>query len=162
MSSSAPAQNSNPESKTPAGQDDDFHAAFPHLTPDPPPSTSTSTTSMPEAFLADQYPTNMSCTAAFDAAFYCASLGGHFNDIYRYGELRSCSEHWRDWRFCMGLSIYSKETQREKIRQHYIEKEEALKGKPNSEDIWERRTERDRIVDAFSKAEEEARRVEKA
>lgn len=62
----------------------------------------------------------------------------------------------------MGLSIYSKETQREKIRQHYIEKEEALKGKPNSEDIWERRTERDRIVDAFSKAEEEARRVEKA
>ena len=59
----------------------------------------------------------------------------------------------------MGLSIYSKETQREKIRQHYMQKEESLKGKPNSEDIWERRSPSERIVNPFSKAEEEARRV---
>jgi hypothetical protein len=32
------------------------------------------------------YPRQMSCRQAFDQAFYCQSLGGKFNDIYRYGE----------------------------------------------------------------------------
>lgn len=35
-------------------------------------------------------PRSMSCRQAFDQAFYCQSLGGKFNDIYRHGQLRSC------------------------------------------------------------------------
>jgi hypothetical protein len=46
-------------------------------------------------------PTEMSCRQAFDAAFYCQSLGGQFNNLYRYGGIRSCSENWKDFWFCM-------------------------------------------------------------
>ncbi|KAF2642662.1 hypothetical protein P280DRAFT_380544, partial [Massarina eburnea CBS 473.64] len=84
-------------------------------------------------------PTTMSCRAAFDSAFYCTSLGGHFNDIYRYGSLRSCSEHWADWRFCMSLKSYSSEAQANAVQDLYREKERKMKEKPNSENVWRKR-----------------------
>ena len=102
----------------------------------------------------------MSCRAAFDSAFYCASFGGRFNDIYRYGSLRSCSEHWADWRFCMTLTGTSKEGQARAIKERYREKEAKVEKQPNSEDIWERRGPNERIEKPFRFAEEEAKRVE--
>ncbi|KAF2009221.1 hypothetical protein BU24DRAFT_428762 [Aaosphaeria arxii CBS 175.79] len=141
-------------------QDDEFHAAFPHLAPPTTSPTSPSDSASSTSTSTSPYPTKMSCTAAFDAAFYCSSLGGHFNDIYRYGELRSCSDHWRDWRFCMGLNVYGKARQEEMIANHYKEKEDKVRGKPNSEDIWDRRGDDERIERPFGRAEEEARRVE--
>jgi hypothetical protein len=54
-------------------------------------------------------PTEMSCRQAFDAAFYCQSLGGQFNNLYRYGGIRSCSENWKDFWFCMRTKSYTPE-----------------------------------------------------
>jgi hypothetical protein len=55
------------------------------------------TSSLAESLL----PTEMSCRQAFDSAFYCQSMGGQFNNLYRYGGVRSCSENWSDFWFCM-------------------------------------------------------------
>lgn len=104
----------------------------------------------------------MSCRAAFDSAWYCSSFGGHFNDIYRYGQLRKCSEHWADWRFCMSLSGASQEGRANAIRERYREKEEKLRKEPNSEDVWRRRGPDEMIEKPFRFAEEESLRVEKA
>ncbi|KAF2789275.1 hypothetical protein K505DRAFT_328343 [Melanomma pulvis-pyrius CBS 109.77] len=159
-----------PPPQPPIDPDADFHAAFPHLAPTPadpnaprsppPPSLNSHQTTATSDLTS--YPTTMSCSAAFDSAFYCSSLGGHFNDIYRYGQLRSCSEHWADWRFCMGLKSKSAEAKREAVQDRYRDKEEKVRGKKNSEDVWERRGPGESIVGAFSKAEEEGRRVEKS
>jgi hypothetical protein len=54
-------------------------------------------------------PTEMSCRQAFDAAFYCQSFGGQFNNLYRYGGIRSCSENWKDFWFCMRTKSYTPE-----------------------------------------------------
>ena len=53
----------------------------------------------------DLLPTTLTISQAFDAAFYCQSLGGKFKDLYRHGELKSCSEHWGD--FWFALKMYS-------------------------------------------------------
>jgi len=104
----------------------------------------------------------MSCRAAFDSAFYCSSLGGHFNDIYRYGQLRSCSEHWADWRFCMSLSSTTAERKAMAVQEHFKEKVDKVRGKPNSEDVWRMRGPGEEVKNPFGRAEEEARRVEEA
>ena len=60
--------------------------------------------SNPPATLEEElFPIDMSCRQAFDAAFYCQSMGGQFNNLYRYGGVRSCSENWNDFWFCMKL-----------------------------------------------------------
>ena len=99
----------------------------------------------------------MSCRAAFDSAFYCSSLGGHFNDIYRYGQLRSCSEHWNDFWFCMRTknSYSGPEIKEQLIQERYAEKEKAVKEKPNSEDIWVRRGPGEEVRNAFALAGKE-------
>jgi len=65
-------------------------------------------------------PTDMSCRQAFDAAFYCQSLGGQFNNLYRYGGIRSCSENWKDFWFCMRTKSYTPE-QKESMWKNSIE-----------------------------------------
>lgn len=109
----------------------------------PQPSSSSSTTSS----IAEQLlPTTMSCRTAFDAAFYCNSVGGHFNDIYRYGKLRSCSDHWGDFWFCMRTRTYAEDEKRNAIREHYRRKEGKKYGRGgvareggSSEDVWKSR-----------------------
>ncbi|WYZ36600.1 hypothetical protein EsH8_II_000106 [Colletotrichum jinshuiense] len=87
-------------------------------------------------------PTEMSCRAAFDMAFHCQSVGGQWNHIYRYGTMRSCSEHWEDFWFCMRIKSYSGKMKEDVIRDHYRNKEYEKygDGKPSSEDVWQSRT----------------------
>ncbi|KAJ0337416.1 hypothetical protein COL922a_006778 [Colletotrichum nupharicola] len=87
-------------------------------------------------------PTEMSCRQAFDMAFHCQSVGGQWNHIYRYGTMRSCSEHWEDFWFCMRIKSYTGTMKEEAIKAHYRQKEHDKygDGKPNSEDIWQART----------------------
>lgn len=147
------------QTQTQAQKDDtDFHAAHPHLGPSSAQSSSALSLETYDASL----PTTMSCRAAFDSAFYCSSLGGHFNDIYRYGTLRSCSEHWADWRFCMSLSSSTPERKAWAIQERFKEKEEKVREKPNSENVWRKRGPGEEIKNPFGRAEEEARRVEEA
>jgi hypothetical protein len=88
-------------------------------------------------------PNEMSCRQAFDQAWACNSMGGQWNAVYRYGEMRSCSEHWDDFWFCMRTKSYSTEMREKAIRAHYRNKDYAKygPGKPSSEDIWESRDE---------------------
>jgi hypothetical protein len=65
-------------------------------------------------------PTEMSCRQAFDAAFYCQSLGGQFNNLYRYGNIRSCSENWKDFWFCMRTKSYTPEQKEGEIARKWI------------------------------------------
>ncbi|RGP77320.1 early meiotic induction 1 [Fusarium longipes] len=89
-------------------------------------------------------PTDMSCRQAFDQAWSCNSMGGQFTAVYRYGEMRSCSEHWDDFWFCMRTNGYSAEQRERAIRDHYRAKEFTKygPGKPSSEDVWESRGEK--------------------
>ncbi|KAL1967270.1 hypothetical protein VTN77DRAFT_3316 [Rasamsonia byssochlamydoides] len=87
------------------------------------------------------YPDTMDCRSAFDYAFFCQSFGGQFVNIYRYGELRSCSEHWNNFWLCMKSKTYPEEQRKEMIRDHYRKKAIKYKTGPSSEDVWEVRTE---------------------
>jgi hypothetical protein len=68
-------------------------------------------------------------------------MGGQWNAVYRYGEMRSCSEHWDDFWFCMRTKSYSPEMRAKAVQAHYRNKEYAKYGaeKPSSEDIWQSR-----------------------
>ncbi|KAI0547355.1 hypothetical protein F4679DRAFT_367347 [Xylaria curta] len=89
-------------------------------------------------------PTTMSCRQAFDHAYHCNSLGGQWTAVYRSGTVRSCSEQWDDFWFCMRTRAYSGPVKEEAIKDYYRQKElkKYGEGKPNSTDIWEPRTER--------------------
>ena len=114
----------------------------------------------PESLYAD----TMSCRTAFDYAFFCQSFGGQFVNVYRYGELRSCSEHWDNFWLCMKTRSWSDDLRKKAIRAHNQKKAIKYKVGPSSEDVWDVRL--DPAKDAFQgdfaaleremKAEEEA------
>lgn len=142
-----------------------------HVPKQPPPPDqdrpTPSRTTAPEAErlnpLAEEIlPTTMSCRQAFDAAFYCQSLGGQFNNIYRYGTIRSCSENWSDFWFCMRTRAYTGVGKEEMIRQHYREREKRRYGKQDgpgksSEDVWSSRDKKLEWGEAFNVPEPEWR-----
>ncbi|KAF4631607.1 hypothetical protein G7Y89_g6524 [Cudoniella acicularis] len=99
-------------------------------------------------------PTSMSCRVAFDEAFYCNSAGGKFNDLYRYGGLRSCSDSWSKFWFCMRTRSYGDKEKEEAIKEHYRTTERRkyprdVKG-AGSEDIWKSRDQKVEWGQAFN------------
>ncbi|EAW08001.1 EMI1 family protein [Aspergillus clavatus NRRL 1] len=131
-------------------------------------SSQTPNTPQPPASIAPEslYPDTMSCRSAFDYAFFCQSFGGQFVNVYRYGELRSCSEHWDNFWLCMKTRRMADEERKKVIRDHYRKKAVKYKTGASSEDVWDLRGEP--VEDAFQgdfaaleremKAEEEANR----
>ncbi|KAF2830471.1 hypothetical protein CC86DRAFT_367227 [Ophiobolus disseminans] len=151
-----PTTPTSPPAPETAPHDPDFYAAHPHLAPSSF-STSSPNTASPtptDEPLSTHLPRTMSCRAAFDSAFYCSSLGGHFNDIYRYGQLRSCSEHWNDFWFCMRVknSYNPRETKERMVQERYREKEAKVLSGPSSEDVWRVRREGEGVEGAFGMA----------
>lgn len=87
------------------------------------------------------YPRSMSCRQAFDQAFYCQSLGGKFNDLYRHGGIRSCSDQWSAFWFCMRVKNLGDNERGQVISEWYEKREERIKAeRGSSEDVWEIRT----------------------
>lgn len=88
-------------------------------------------------------PTTMSCRTAFDDAFYCNSFGGRWNDLYRYGTLKSCSDNWNNFWFCMRTRTYPEKEKEAAVKEHYrkLESSKYAKelGKDSSEDVWKSR-----------------------
>lgn len=84
-------------------------------------------------------PTTMSCVQTFDLAYKCSSLGGQLRNVYRYGEMRSCSDWWAQWRFCMRTKAMSEEQRRLSIRQWNLEKAARQRMGNNSEMVWQLR-----------------------
>ncbi|EFR03383.1 hypothetical protein MGYG_06382 [Nannizzia gypsea CBS 118893] len=114
----------------------------------PLPSQSIHFESPPTQFQSDSlYPKTMSCRTAFDYAYFCQSFGGQWVNVYRYGELRSCSEHWSDFWFCMRSKSLSDEEREKAISDRYRRKAIKYKTGPSSEDIWDLRKEP--VVGAF-------------
>ncbi|TLD25093.1 hypothetical protein PspLS_05736 [Pyricularia sp. CBS 133598] len=83
-------------------------------------------------------PTDMSCRDAFDYAYGCNSVRGQFNAVYRYGEVRSCSELWDNFWFCMRVKNWQGDMRANAIRDRWRDKEERKygPGMPSSEDVW--------------------------
>ncbi|MCJ1475004.1 hypothetical protein MMC13_003664 [Lambiella insularis] len=108
--------------------------------PSSPPSLVNHSATLPRDIL----PTTMSCRAAFDAAFYCQSLGGQFTNLYRYGGMRSCSEQWGHFWFCMRTNrgVLSEEGRKRAIQEHYRARARKYVEGASSEDVWEVRGER--------------------
>ncbi|KAK0828283.1 hypothetical protein LTR73_005236 [Friedmanniomyces endolithicus] len=89
------------------------------------------------------YPRTMSCRQAFDHAFYCQSLGGKFNSLYRYGRLEGCSEQWGAFWFCMRIRTMGQgEGKEAAVRGYYAEREEKRRAERGggSEEVWGVRT----------------------
>ncbi|KAK7977673.1 hypothetical protein PG996_003725 [Apiospora saccharicola] len=101
-------------------------------------------------------PTTMSCRQAFDAAFYCQGVGSQFHSIYRAGTVRTCSEHWDDFWFCMRNRTSSGPRHEEAIRDHYRRREwtKYRPGRPSSADVWESRDEKVPYDSAFRESYE--------
>ncbi|KAH8704252.1 hypothetical protein BGW36DRAFT_370964 [Talaromyces proteolyticus] len=111
-------------------------------------SSHTNANSSPKSISPDSlYADTMSCRSAFDYAFFCQSFGGQWVNVYRYGELRSCSEHWENFWLCMKTRSYPDNVRKEIIRNHNRKKAVKYKTGPSSEDVWDLRTEP--LVDAF-------------
>lgn len=87
-------------------------------------------------------PTEMSCRQAFDLAWGCNSVGGQWNGVYREGGMRSCSEQWNDFWFCMRTKSHVGPVKDDMVRAHYRSKDYRkyyAPGKHSSEDVWEAR-----------------------
>ncbi|KAJ6439634.1 6-phosphofructo-2-kinase 1 [Purpureocillium lavendulum] len=138
---SSPSPNANP-SESSNDQSKSTLASWLTLKASPKSSQAPPEAPIGDALSESLLPTDMSCRQAFDLAWSCNSLGGQFNAVYRYGEMRSCSEHWDDFWFCMRTKSYTGELKEKMVRAHYREKEWRRygSGKPNSEDVWESRT----------------------
>jgi hypothetical protein len=87
------------------------------------------------------YQDTMSCRNAFDYAFFCQSFGGQFVNVYRYGELRSCSDHWDNLWLCMKTRTWPEDLRKRAIRDHNRKKSIKYKTGPSSEDVWDVRLE---------------------
>ena len=87
---------------------------------------------------AAMYPRTMSCRQAFDQAYYCQSLGGKFNDIYRYGAMQSCSEQWGAFWFCMRTRTQPQKEREIQIKDYYAARDERRRKEfGSSESVWE-------------------------
>lgn len=130
---SAPSTVTSPDPQTPS------HAAPEQTTPPP----------TYDRFLPDGsvnihptaiYPRTMSCRQAFDQAFYCQSAGGKFNDIYRYGYLKDCSEQWGAFWFCMRTRTLPDKDKEGMVSDYYAERDARRRKEfGSSEDVWELR-----------------------
>ncbi|KAJ8064820.1 hypothetical protein OCU04_007128 [Sclerotinia nivalis] len=151
--------------------------------PPPEPSHSQSSTQTPpqndpsEPLSTQLLPTTMSCRTAFDAAFYCQSFGGQFNNLYRYGTARDCSESWSDFWFCMKTRTYADNEKAKLIKARWIQKEKRKYGDQedknkelgkSSDDVWKGREQRLEWGEAFcveepkwTGSDDEWRRMEK-
>ncbi|KKZ64603.1 hypothetical protein EMCG_09499 [[Emmonsia] crescens] len=133
----SPSSSQSPSTQPPASQPTTTQPTLP-----PSPTLNNDSTENPANISPETlYPTTMSCRSAFDYAFFCQSFGGQWVNVYRYGELRSCSEHWSDFWFCMRTRSYSEEEKAKMVSDRYRKKAVKYKTGPSSEDVWDVRTE---------------------
>ncbi|KAF5093421.1 hypothetical protein D0Z03_002423 [Geotrichum reessii] len=90
------------------------------------------------------FPTEMSCTDAFNDLVACYSVGGQMRHIYRYGGISYCHEPWKKLKFCLRMKTSvttSPEDEAKKVAFYYMEKlAKQKKEGGSSEDIWKVRT----------------------
>jgi hypothetical protein len=88
------------------------------------------------------FPTEMSCTQAFDELYACYSIGGQFRNLYRYGEMNNCKEKREKMKFCLFVKLNGEEEKKRQIAEFYkrdLAKKQSQHG--SSENVWSRRRE---------------------
>lgn len=110
-------------------------------------TTTTTTTTAPTnnaLYKLSSFPTEMSCTDAFNELVACYSVGGQMRHIYRYGGISYCKDPWKKLKFCMRMKTSvttSPEDEAKKVALYYMEKlAQQKKEGGSSEDIWKVRT----------------------
>ena len=68
-------------------------------------------------------------------------MGGQFNNVYRYGGIKDCSEHWSAFWFCRRTKSYADDQRAGRIRDFYRARAVKYKIGPSSEDVWQVRKE---------------------
>lgn len=99
------------------------------------------------------YPSEMSCRSALDYAMFCQSFGGQFVNVYRFGEFRSCQNHWSDFWLCMRTRSWDEGERARAIQDHFRKRAIKWKTGPSSEDVWDVRIEP--VKDAFQESLED-------
>lgn len=133
----------NSNNATRSANSESLNPLPPNPTTESPSRSTTAEEPQPSSSIAPEslYQDTMSCRSAFDYAFFCQSFGGQFVNVYRYGELRSCSEHWDNFWLCMRTRSWGENERRKAIRDHNRKKAIKYKIGPSSEDVWDMRTE---------------------
>lgn len=138
-----------PPTKKNAEPDAEFQALLSSLETTPKPNGTSSEPSEASVIPSDRitsstshYPAEMACRSAFDSAFYCQSLGGQFNNIYRYGTFRDCREQWSQFWFCVRTNkgFLGDQERESRISEHYKVREMKYRVGSSSEDVWKPRT----------------------
>lgn len=106
-------------------------------------STSSSSSDPSQNFYKlSSFPTEMSCSQAFDELVACYSIGGQFRHVYRYGGISYCNDRWAKAKFCLKMKAVWDENERAKrVAKYHMEKlAKQKKEGGSSEDIWSVRT----------------------
>lgn len=83
------------------------------------------------------FPTEMSCTQAFNDLVACYSIGGQMRHMYRYGTISYCLDKREKFKFCILVKGNTAEEKKKKIARFYKERLAAQKLKMgSSEDVW--------------------------
>lgn len=88
------------------------------------------------------FPTEMSCSDAFNELVACYSIGGQLRHIYRYGGISYCKDPWAKMKFCLKTKAYRDDEERRKVVAKYFMEKLAKQKKEggSSEDVWSVRT----------------------
>lgn len=88
------------------------------------------------------FPTEMSCSQAFDQLVACYSIGGQVRHVYRHGGISYCDGRWAKLRFCLQMkAVWDEEEKAKRVSRFYMQKlAEKKKQVGSSEDVWAVRT----------------------
>lgn len=88
------------------------------------------------------FPTEMSCSQAFDELVACYSIGGQLRHVYRYGGISYCNERWAKAKFCLKMkSVWDDNERAKRVAKFHMEQlAKQKKEGGSSEDIWAVRT----------------------
>lgn len=88
------------------------------------------------------FPTEMSCSQAFDLLLKCYSIGGQIRHYYRYGDLSHCKDQRKRLKFCLFNKLKPEEDRKRNVAQFYKERlAEKMSDGYTSEAVWESRKE---------------------
>lgn len=95
-----------------------------------------------EHYTLSSFPTEMSCTQAFDQLVACYSIGGQMRHVYRYGGISYCDGRFAKLRFCLQMKgIWDEEEKAKRIARFFMLRlAEKKKQVGSSEDVWSVRT----------------------
>ncbi|WBW71411.1 DUF3128 family, c22orf39-like protein [Schizosaccharomyces osmophilus] len=76
----------------------------------------------------------------FDQMAMCLTVTSQIRHYYRYGDYNKCKGAFTDFKWCLSTKSKSPEEQQKMLQQRRLDQWVELREGPNSEDIWNVRT----------------------